>query len=68
MTKAKPDVKMGRPTKRGVRKVSLTVRITPELKRWLTTQPSAAEAIEDAMRRTKAFREWAAAQGDEAAG
>lgn len=68
MTKPKPDAKMGRPTKRGVRKVPLNVRITPELKRWLDTQPSAGEAIEDAMRRTKAFREWTAAQGDEAAG
>lgn len=49
----------GRPASRGVRKQLLSVRITPELREFLQEQEdSAANTIEDAIRRTAAFREW----------
>lgn len=49
----------GRPATRGERKESVTLRVTPTLRAFLEEQPeSMSDVIEDAMRRTKAFREW----------
>lgn len=53
----------GRKPDRGERKQSLTVRLTPELLAFFADQESsAADAIEDCVRRSKAFREWLAAR------
>ena len=49
----------GRKARRGERKQSLTIRITPTLRAFLDAQDaSAADTVEDTVRRTKAFREW----------
>lgn len=49
----------GRPAPRGERKEVTSIRITPTLRAFLEEQPeSMSDVIEDAMRRTKAFREW----------
>lgn len=49
----------GRKATRGEAKESLTVRITPTLRAFIDAQEhSAADVIEDAIRRTKSFREW----------
>lgn len=53
----------GRPAERGERKQSLTIRITPTLRAFIDQQTaSAADVIEDTLRRTKAFRDWEASQ------
>lgn len=39
-------------------KVSLTVGVSDEVKRYLASTGNASQAIEEAIRRTKAFREW----------
>lgn len=49
----------GRKARRGERKQPLTIKITPTLRAFLDAQPaSAADTVEDALRRTKAFRDW----------
>jgi hypothetical protein len=49
----------GRPPDRGVRKRSLTVQITPELREYLDgLQASCANTIEDTIRQTAGFRAW----------
>jgi hypothetical protein len=49
----------GRPATRGERKQPLTIRITPTLRAYLDQcDDSIAETIEDAVRRTAAFRTW----------
>lgn len=49
----------GRKPGRGVRKENLVIRVTPELRAFLEAQPeSCANVIEDALRRSKGFREW----------
>lgn len=49
----------GRKPGRGERKEVASVRLTPTLRAFLDDQPqSMSETIEDAIRRTKAFREW----------
>lgn len=51
----------GRKPARGVRKCTLALRVTPEIKQFLAEQEdSASNIVEDAIRRTKAFREWKA--------
>lgn len=53
----------GRPAPRGERKKTGSMRLTPTLWEYLAAQESsAADVIEDAIRRTKAFREWLAAR------
>lgn len=53
----------GRKPGRGVRKENLVIRVTPDLREFLDAQPeSCANVIEDAIRRTKSFREWLAAR------
>lgn len=50
----------GRPAARGERKQSLTIRITPTLRKYLdaTTGQSIAERIESEYRDTAAFKAW----------
>ena len=49
----------GRKPARGVRKDTLVLRVTPEIKQFLAEQEdSASNVVEDAIRRTRAFREW----------
>lgn len=49
----------GRKVERGEVKESLTVRVTPTLRKFIAaTDESAADVIEDAVRKTKRFREW----------
>lgn len=49
----------GRKARRGERKQPLTIKITPTLRAFLDAQDaSAADTVEDALRRTKAFRDW----------
>lgn len=53
----------GRKPSRGVKKESLTVRITPELRKFLDSQDwSAAEILEENTRKTRCFRDWLAGQ------
>ena len=54
----------GRKPDRGVRKETLALRVTPECKEYLAqVDDSASNVVEDAIRRTKAFREWKAKSG-----
>lgn len=46
----------GSKPKRGVAKVTLALRVTPEVKDFLTSTGNASEAVEDMVRRSKAFR------------
>lgn len=49
----------GRKPTRGVRKDTLALRVTPECKAYLAQcEESASNVVEDAIRRTKAFRDW----------
>ena len=49
----------GRKPARGERKEVASVRLTPTLRAFLDAQAaSMSDVIEDAIRRTKAFREW----------
>ena len=54
----------GRPAARGERKQSLTIRITPTLRKYLdaTTGESIAERIESEYRDTAAFKAWQRSQ------
>lgn len=53
--------RLGRPPQRGERKRTLCVRLTPTLLRYLAGQEaSAANVIEDCLRATKGFKDWAA--------
>lgn len=49
----------GRKPARGERKGSLSLRVTPTLREFLDSRPrSISDAVEDAIRKTKAFRDW----------
>lgn len=49
----------GRKAARGERKESLSIGVTPTLRTFLEAQAgSMSDVIEDAIRRTKAFRDW----------
>ena len=53
----------GRKAARGERKESLSIGVTPTLRAFLDAQAgSMSDVIEDAIRRTKLFREWLAAR------
>lgn len=54
--KIKPRI--GRPLKRGVNKLPFSGRATPDVCDFLKSRGNASEWIEDAIRRTKAFRDW----------
>jgi hypothetical protein len=51
-----PGKKLGAPPKRGVAKVTMSVRVTPEVKACLDATGNASEAVESMVRRSKAFR------------
>ena len=59
----------GRKAVRGERKESLSVGVTPTLREYLAEQVTAeppvsmSETLEDAIRKTKKFREWLKARG-----
>ncbi len=54
----------GRKPGRGERKEVASVRLTPTLREFLDDQgESMSEVIEDAIRKTKKFREWLKARG-----
>jgi len=46
----------GSKPKRGVAKVTLSLRVTPEVKEHLTATGNASETVEELVRRSKAFR------------
>jgi hypothetical protein len=49
---------------RGEAKVATSSRVTPEVKEYLDQcEPSGSEAIEEAIRRSKGFRDWKKLQG-----
>jgi predicted transcriptional regulator len=49
----------GRKASRGEAKVTTSIGVTPEVKRYLDQcEESQSEVVEDAIRRSKAFREW----------
>ena len=49
----------GRKVSRGEVKVTTSIGVTPEIKQFLAEQEdSASNVVEDAIRRTRAFREW----------
>lgn len=53
----------GRKPARGVAKVTTSMALTPEVKEYLDQcDQSQSEAVEAAIRRTKAFREWLASR------
>lgn len=54
----------GRKASRGEAKVTTSIGVTPEIKRYLDQcEGSQSETIEDALRKTKSFREWKAKVG-----
>jgi hypothetical protein len=54
----------GRKASRGEAKIVTTINVTPELKLYLSQcEQSQSEVVEDAIRRTKAFRDWKAKSG-----
>lgn len=56
--------KLGAPTKRGVAKQPFSGRATPNVVAFLQSRDNASEWIEDAIRRTKDFREYMRATDD----
>lgn len=53
----------GRKPARGVAKVTTSMALTPDVKEYLDQcEQSQSEAVESAIRRTKAFRDWLAAR------
>lgn len=57
----------GRKPSRGERKETTSMRLSPTVRRYLAEQDeTVANVVEDALRRTAAFREWMKTQkGDE---
>lgn len=53
--KAGPGARMGQPLKRGVKKVTLSLRVTPAVKAYLASSGNASEALEDIIRRQRDF-------------
>jgi hypothetical protein len=49
---------LGAPPKRGVAKEPFSGRATPDVVEFLRSRENASEWIEDAIRRTKEFRDW----------
>jgi len=55
---AGPGKSLGAPPKRGVAKVPFSGRVTPDVREFFRSRANASEWIEDAIRRTKDFRDW----------
>lgn len=54
----------GRKASRGEAKVTTSIGVTPEVKRYLDQcKPSGSEIVEETIRRSKAFRDWKAKSG-----
>jgi hypothetical protein len=54
----------GAKPKRGVRKVPTSIGVSPEVKAYLDqAEPSGSEAVEDAVRISKKFKEWRKVKG-----
>ena len=54
----------GRKASRGEAKVTTSIGVTPEVKRYLDQcKESQSDVIEETLRRSKAFREWKAGSG-----
>jgi hypothetical protein len=49
---------LGAPPKRGIAKLPYSGRATPDVVEFLRSRANASEWIEDAIRRTKEFRDW----------
>jgi hypothetical protein len=55
----------GRPQLHAEKKINTSIKITPTLQRYLNELgPSQSEAIEQSIRKTKAFRDWLKSQPD----
>ena len=55
----------GRPADRGVRKQTTSMRLTPTVLRYLAEcDDTAANVVEDTIRRSAAFREWLQRNGE----
>ena len=58
-----PQPTIGRPPDRGVRKITTSMRLTPIVLQYLAEHEStAANVVEDCVRRSADFRRWLAAQ------
>lgn len=55
---AGPGKKIGRPTDGAQPKVTTSIRISPDVLDFLASTGNKSQAIEDIVRRTKAFREF----------
>jgi len=47
-----------KPAPDGTAKVPMTIKVEPELREYLRACENATEAIETALKRSKAFRDW----------
>ena len=47
-----------KPAPAGTAKVPMTIKVEPELREYLRSCDNATEAIETALKRSKAFRDW----------
>lgn len=47
------------------RKVTTSIRISPELRQYLATMPNVSQEIETIVRRTAAFRRWQETRGQQ---
>jgi hypothetical protein len=52
-----------KPAPEGTAKVPMTIKVEPELREYLRACANATATIEDALKRSKAFREWKAKSG-----
>ena len=52
-----------KPAPAGTAKVPMTIKVEPELREYLSQCENATAAIETALKRSKAFREWKAKSG-----
>ena len=47
-----------KPAPEGTQKIPMTIKVEPELRKYLQQCENATEAIETALKRSKSFREW----------
>lgn len=52
-----------KPAPAGTTKIPMTIKVEPALREYLRQCDNATEAIETAIKRSKAFREWKAKSG-----
>lgn len=51
-----------KPAPEGTQKIPMTIKVEPELREYLQQCENATDAIETALKRSKAFRDWKARQ------